>query len=261
MRVEVDGIGVSVEILGQGPSKVLFVHGLGASRTCWDEASRFFDPTRHTLVLPDLPGCGRSDKPEDHDYSMESMASALEGVLSSLGFDAVHVVAHSMGCAVALLLAKAGRVTLQSFVSAEGNLVPEDAFMSSKVARLKEPTFARVFSKWLKMVEDSLGPEPVRLHEVFLESLRACPPVALHRTSVSCLELTRSGDLARHFAALRCPRLYVIGGRTLEERGLPAPAEAEDVEVLTIPGAGHFMMDDAEAFYPPVRQFVEGAQS
>jgi pimeloyl-ACP methyl ester carboxylesterase len=261
MRIEVDGVGVCVEVRGRGPATVLLVHGLGSSRECWSDAPRFFDPDRHTLVLPDLPGFGDSDKPEPHGYSMESLAAALRGVLDHVGAHRVHIVAHSMGGAVALLLAGSEGITTASFAAAEGNLVPEDAFMSSKVSRLKEAAFAKVFTKWLRMVEESLGPEPVRMHEVFLRDLRRTTPAVLHRASVSCQALTRSGELARRFGELGCPRMYLVGERTLEGRDLPGPVAAGGVEVVRIPGAGHFVMDVAEAFYPPIRRLVDAAEA
>ena len=259
MRVEVRGAGLEADLVGRGPEALLFVHGLGSSRRCWVEAPRFFDLERVTLVLPDLPGFGGSDPPAGLDCSMDALAEALSGLLAHLGIDRPHVVAHSMGGAVALLLAGSAAVRPASFVSAEGNLVSEDAFMSGKVARLKEQVFVRVFSKWLRMAEESLGPERTPVEDGFLEDLRRTSPLVLYRTSVSCQALTRSGELAGRFRELDCPRLYIAGERTLEERELPEPVAAEAVPVLRIPAAGHFMMAEAEPFYSAVRRHVEAA--
>ena len=257
MRIDVGGLEVAVETVGAGPEAVLFVHGLGSSRAIWKDAPGFFDPRRHRLVLVDLPGAGESDAPEAHDFSMTSMADALEKVLAALGIGATHLVAHSMGGAVALLVASRGRIEPLSFASAEGNLVSEDAFMSSKVARLKEAAFVRVFTKWLRMAEESLGPDRTATHETFLASLGATKPHALHRASVSCLELTRSGELGRLWSGLACPRLYVAGEKTRAARGLPAPVVESGCEVVTVPGAGHFVMGAGPGFYAPVRRFVD----
>lgn len=257
MRIDVGGYEVSVETVGTGPAAVLFVHGLGASRSYWGEAPRYFDPEAFTLILPDLPGYGDSDAPEELDYSMAELARALEGVLAHLGRREVHLVAHSMGGAVALLLAGSEAVRVRSFASAEGNLVPDDAFMSTKVTRLKEATLKRVWSKFVDMVAQSLGDEPVRTHEIFLESLRGTPPFVLYRTSRSCADLTLSGELSQRFLELGCPKLFLVGEKTRADGPLPAPVVDSGVPVVTVPGIGHFLMDRADDFYPPIRELIE----
>lgn len=255
-RVSWNGIDLSVDVVGSGPEVLLMLHGLGASRRCFEEAPSHLDTSRFTLVMPDLPGFGESLVPDNHGTSMASMASAMEAVVLSLNAREVHIVAHSMGGVVGLLLASAPSLQLRSFTSAEGNLVAEDALMSSKVSRLKESVFTRVWSKWLAMVEDSLGPEPVRQHELFLESLAATPPGVIHQSSVSCWALTSSGELADRFLALSCPKIYLVGEKTQEERPLPDPVIQAEIPVVTIPGVAHFVMENADAFYGAVRQFV-----
>lgn len=259
MRVALAGAELEVDVTGEGPETILLVHGLGSSRRCWAEAPRFFEPERHALLAPDLPGFGGSRPAEGFDFAMASHARVLEALLAHLGARRVHLVAHSMGGAVALLLAGAPGLEVASFAAAEGNLVAEDAFMSSKVARLKEDVFVRVHSKWLRMAEESVGPVRTAVHEAFLEDLRGTAPLALHRTSVDCQALTRSGELGRRFAALACPRLYLAGEGTLEGRALPPPVLAEGVSVARIPCADHFVMGWPDAFYAALRRHVDAA--
>jgi pimeloyl-ACP methyl ester carboxylesterase len=251
------------EVHGSGPSLVLLVHGLGADHRCFDEAAACLDPERYRLIAPDLPGFGRSvGYGAGDDCTMAAMAEALGAVLDAVGGEAgVHLVAHSMGGAVALLLAGRPGVSVRSFACAEGNLVPDDAFMSSKVARLDEPRFERVWSKWLGMVEQTLDPATPRQNALYLESLRAAGPQVVHRASRSCFEVTASGELSRRFLELACPRLYLVGERTLALRPVPAPVVDAGVPVAVIPGVGHSVMEDAEAFASKVRELIDGASA
>lgn len=258
-RVSWNGIDLNVDVVGHGLEVLLMLHGLGASRRCFEEAPSHLDPSRFTLVMPDLPGFGESSVPDGLDLSMASIASAMEAVVASLSTRDIHIVAHSMGGGVGLLLADAPTLRVRSFISAEGNLVAEDAVMSSKVSRLKESVFSKVFTKWLAMVEDSLGQDSVRQHELFLESLAATPPKVIHRTSTSCWALTLSGELAERFLALDCPKLYIVGEKTLLERSLPDPVTQAEVSIVTVPGVDHFVMENADAFYGAVRQFLIGS--
>jgi pimeloyl-ACP methyl ester carboxylesterase len=256
MKHLVNGIELNVRSWGQGPA-VLMIHGLGTNHHCFDEAARYVDTTRHRLVLPDLPGFGESDQREDLDYSMASLAQTLGQLLDQLEICEYHVVAHSMGGAVALLLAETHRPL--SFACAEGNLVPEDAFMSGKISRLKEQRFVSVYSKWISLVEQSLDASSPDQNALFVSSLHQTSPLCLHRASRSCHALTTSGELARRFAELTCPRLYLLGEHSQRARGVPAVVTDQKVPVVTIPGQGHFLMERADLFYDELVAFVETA--
>jgi pimeloyl-ACP methyl ester carboxylesterase len=261
-RIGWRGRELGAEVVGHGPATVLFVHGLGADHRCFAEATGHLDAERFTLVMPDLPGFGQSSGFDDVEdaHSMASMAEALAAVIADMGEagdGGVHLVAHSMGGAVALLLAGRPGARVLSFACAEGNLVAADGFMSSKVSRLTPPRFERVWTKWLSMVEDTLDPSTPRQNALYLESLRAAGPRAVHRASTSCWDVTASGELATRFLDLDCPRLYLVGERTAAVKPLPAPVLEAGVPVAVVPGVGHALMENAAAFYPRVRELIE----
>jgi len=259
VRSVFEDIAMDLGIMGKGATAVVFVHGLGASRRCFDSATRWLDQDRYTLILPDLVGFGESEAPESFDYTMRSLARHLGKALESLGHDRFHVVAHSMGSAVALLLPEVSGLAFESFVSAEGNLVEADAFMSSKIARFKEATLGRVHSKLVRIVEGSLDGERGPVHRAFLESFAATPPHVLHRAATSCASVTASGELAKTFVELRCPRLYLLSDSAERERGIPEPVTQGGVPVVRIEGADHLLMSQAEAFYGAISDHLEAA--
>lgn len=85
---------------GSGPPLVL-VHGLGApSEEIWheieDELARSFE-----VVAYDGRGAGRSDIPPG-PYSLDDLAGDLDALLRALGLEAVSMLGHSLGGAVAL---------------------------------------------------------------------------------------------------------------------------------------------------------------
>jgi pimeloyl-ACP methyl ester carboxylesterase len=200
---------------------------------------------------------GESDRPADFEYSMAVFGRCLCDVTTSLRASSFHVVAHSMGCVAALEACKLDGFVPSSFLSAEGNLVPEDAFMSSRIAHLSESAFLKTYSRWVNLVESTLEASSNVQHARFVASLRDASPVAVHRSAVSCQALTRSGILSEQFARLPCPLAYVYGSRTPEQRPLPDVVATERVNRRAIEGQGHFMMEDADAFYGAVRAFVE----
>jgi pimeloyl-ACP methyl ester carboxylesterase len=86
-----------------GGLPVVLLHGLAVSR-------RYLMPTaralaaRRSVVVPDLPGFGRSDKP-GRAYDVGRHAEALSEWLDRCGLDRICLVGHSFGAEVAARLA------------------------------------------------------------------------------------------------------------------------------------------------------------
>lgn len=58
-----------------------------------------------TLVIPDMPGYGRSTKYIDQDDPFGDLAAAIGGLLDELGIERAHLIGNSYGGAAALRLA------------------------------------------------------------------------------------------------------------------------------------------------------------
>jgi pimeloyl-ACP methyl ester carboxylesterase len=86
---------------------LLCVHGLACSSDVWRPLLRCAesDSAPWTVLAPDMPGYGcEAGTAEARD--MLGLADWLARFIDALGIDRVHVAGHSMGCQVALALAK-----------------------------------------------------------------------------------------------------------------------------------------------------------
>ena len=101
--VEVLGLRVHVREAGAGES-VLLLHGLGVSGRYFMPLAGLLAARRHVIV-PDLPGWGRSERPP-LPLAVGGAAEILGELLRQRGRGAVAIVANSFGCQVALALAK-----------------------------------------------------------------------------------------------------------------------------------------------------------
>ena len=90
---------------GEGPPLVL-VHGYLWSGTVWEDVFPLLARS-FRVIVPDLPGFGESEKPPParYPYSLEAFAESLVDLVAALGVGRVSVCGHSMGGAVALMLA------------------------------------------------------------------------------------------------------------------------------------------------------------
>jgi pimeloyl-ACP methyl ester carboxylesterase len=105
--------------LGHGPPLVL-LHGLLDSHRTWRRAA--VPLAQHfRLLMPDLPGCGRSGRP-DAPYSLSWHAEVLAHWMAAIGVESAHVCGHSYGAGVGqwMLLEQRARVRRLALVSAGG---------------------------------------------------------------------------------------------------------------------------------------------
>ena len=104
--VTVAGKPLFVAEAGSGPPAVL-LHGGGPGASGVSNYSRNIDAlaTQFRVIVPDLPGYGRSMKGVDHDDPFGYLADMIRGLLDELGIGSAHLVGNSYGGAAALRLA------------------------------------------------------------------------------------------------------------------------------------------------------------
>lgn len=105
VRVDAADVFVS-DTGGNGPALVL-LHGGGPGASGLSNYSRNIDAlARHfRVVVPDMPGYGRSSKHVDHSDPFGYLADTIRGLLDELDLPTAHLVGNSYGGAAALRLA------------------------------------------------------------------------------------------------------------------------------------------------------------
>src|SRR5712692_190812 len=103
-ELEAAGLRLRYLELGEGDSvPIVLLHGFGADLNSWMFTQPALAEGRRVIAF-DLPGHGGSAKEVDAG-DPESLTDAAEAALGALGIDRVHLVGHSMGGAIAALLA------------------------------------------------------------------------------------------------------------------------------------------------------------
>ncbi len=102
-RVNVNGITLQVREYVQEGEAIIFLHFSGANLMMWQRSIPLF-LDRYHLILVDLRGHGKSDKPES-GYQIDQMASDVVGVMDQIGIKRTHIVGSSLGAEVGLYLA------------------------------------------------------------------------------------------------------------------------------------------------------------
>jgi len=193
-------------------------------------------------------------------YTLVAVARWLSTSLQRHGHTHIHIVAHSMGGAIALLMAqralqKKDGITIGSLICAEGNLSPHDGKLISRRAASyeREDFIHRRFPRLLERACTSDNPS-TRRWGMALKETRAD---AFHAYAQSTTRWSSSGQLYAFYKMMSSPTLYLYGAeseiedntRRLRHDGMPLHA---------IEGAGHFMMfEQRTLFWQAVMAFYQ----
>lgn len=233
VRVRGTAFRLSARFREGGDELVLFLHGLGSSKACWRDAWQRPELRGRSLLAPDLPGFGHTSPPPGFSGDLASHAGVLAALIDAHALRRIHLVAHSMGGSVALLLPPQVLARLASLVLVEPRLLRSSCGIAAEAADVTEKRFReKVFPRMrVRLMGD---PRPV------FDFGRA-DPAMVFAGSRSMLDWTDGDSLLERFRTAPCRRFFVYGAdnRHLDELARIAPE-------LTVPiaGAAHFVMND-----------------
>ena len=102
----VDGARIHYQEAGDEEAPpILLIHGFISSTLIWDEVFLPLAAAGFRVIAPDLPGYGYSDKPRHAEYTIESQARAVVGLMDRLGIEKAALVGASYGGAIAAAIA------------------------------------------------------------------------------------------------------------------------------------------------------------
>jgi len=120
--VDAGGLRWHVQLSGRGPVALL-LHGTGASTHSWRDVTPLLSK-RFTVVAPDLPGHGFTERPATADLSLPRIAASLRQLLVALDIKPVLGLGHSAGAAILARMYLDGAFGLRALVSLNGAFLP-----------------------------------------------------------------------------------------------------------------------------------------
>jgi len=103
IRVKVNQIELQIREYEQEGDAIIFLHFSGVNLMMWQRTIPYFQD-HYRLVLVDLRGHGKSDKPET-GYHIDEMARDVIGIMQHLKLERAHIVGSSLGAEVGLSIA------------------------------------------------------------------------------------------------------------------------------------------------------------
>ena len=217
-----------------GPDLVLFVHGLGCSRSNWREAWSRPGFRDMSLVAVDLPGFGRSPRLDGFGYTLENHAEVLAAVIDGFASRRISLVAHSMGGSVSLLLPRQILARLDGLYLVEPRLLASSCGIAAEAAAVTMRVFlTEVYPRFRRRIAtDSRA----------AFDLDRADGEAFYRSAVSLIEWARGEALLERFLDAPCRRIFIYGS---DNAHLDELSRIRADKLLRVENAGHFVMHDA----------------
>jgi 2-succinyl-6-hydroxy-2,4-cyclohexadiene-1-carboxylate synthase len=102
-RLSVNQIELQIQDYPHPGAALIFLHFSGANLMMWSRAVPYFQED-YRVILVDLRGHGRSDRPES-GYHMDDMARDVLGIMDQLHLEQAHIIGSSLGAEVGLSMA------------------------------------------------------------------------------------------------------------------------------------------------------------
>jgi 4,5:9,10-diseco-3-hydroxy-5,9,17-trioxoandrosta-1(10),2-diene-4-oate hydrolase len=251
---------------GDGPP-VLLLHGGGPGASGVSNYAPNIDAlaTRFKVIIPDLPGYGRSSKGIDQTDPFGDLADAIRGLLDELGVEHAHVVGNSYGgaCALRLALDTPGRVD-RMVLMGPGGIGTTRALPTPGLSRLlgyyqgDGPSRAKLerFIRDYLVYDGAAIPDSVidERYEASIDPEVVADPPLRRPSGPAALRTLRRMDFTRdrRLSKLATPTFVIWGAEDRVNRpsgGLTLARTMPRCDLLRVAGVGHWVQwERAELF-------------
>jgi pimeloyl-ACP methyl ester carboxylesterase len=238
LPLQVGGVDLSVATAHRAGdlAPIVFLHGFGSTKEDYLDIARHRAFVGRPFLAYDAPGCGETACADLSKISIPFLVETARAVLRELDIARFHLAGHSMGGLTALLLASQEPSRILSFIDIEGNVAPEDCFLSRQVITHSSDDHERFFDDFIERTRRS----PAFSAALYAASLRhKVRPGAVRGIFESMVELSDHGDLMTKFLSLPCPRMFMYGEQNASLSYLPTLA-ANGIELAEIADSSHW---------------------
>lgn len=259
LELEIRGVAMALDVMDRlgGRAPILFLHGFGSTKE--DYADLAFNPAfdGRRLIAYDAPGCGESVCSGLSALSIPFLMETALAVIAHLNLDRFHLSGHSMGGLTALKLAHELQDRVLSFTNIEGNVAPEDCFLSRQILDYPEDDPQSFMDAFQNRIWHAEGASNALYAASLKHKVRASAVAPIFRSMV---ELSDNEPLFDIFTGLPCPKMFVYGD---ENRSLTylGRLQHECVQLCEIEGSGHFpMYANPKALWRRMGQFIDQSE-
>lgn len=229
------------------------IHGLIGSLDYFDPAGRI---ARADVRTCDLLGYGSQRETPEARLSLGAQVDHVSGFIASLPETPVWLLGHSMGGAIAMLVARRHSDLVSGVINVEGNFTLEDAFWSRKIITQSVEEWEREYSAmqadipgWLKQWGVVPTSERAGRARQILEWQSARTVYAMSQALVDETGDPSYKEAVRGVVESGMPIHLIAGARSAAAWDVPDFVRAAAQSYTELPDTGHLMMlEDPDGF-------------
>lgn len=238
----------------EGPkTPLLFLHGFGSTKEDYADIMRHPDFKDREIIAYDAPGFGETECSDLDKVSIDFLVKTAMVVIRYYKLEKFHISGHSMGGLTALMLIHRERVNAISFTDIEGNVGPEDCFLSRQINEYPSDNPIQFFNDFIDRMRNLDGYS----NSLYAANIKSkVKPDAIKPIFKSMVELSDHGDLMAKFLKLNCEKMFVYGE---ENRSLSylKYLEENNVRLSEISSSSHFpMYSNPPALWKSISEFI-----
>jgi len=227
---EIDGLKINYRIIGEG-QPILVLHGWGSQSEKWQKAGELLKEKKFQIIIPDLPGFGKSQEPFQ-PWNLDDYFNFLGKFVQFLKLKKFHLLGHSFGGAVAVKYALKFPEKIEKLILIAPALYRRDSLKTK---------FWRKIAKISKIF--SFGPFYCQSRKIFYKFFigKSDYPYAKGIMKETYLKIIKE-DLSGLLEKIQIPTLIIWGEKddikNIKEAYL-INEKIKNSELKTIPEVGH----------------------
>lgn len=272
----VDGVEIAYVKEGKGEETLLFVHGLSSNLDAWSKNVEVLK-NDFTCVALDLPGYGKSGKPEDASYTPTYFSEIISGFIDELELKNVTLIGHSMGGQAAIktvvnspnkiekliLVAPAG---IETFTDGQGNIMKTmftPGFVANTTNEQIKTNYALNFYNQPievnEMITDRIAIKEASDFEAHCHAISKSIAGMLDDTVVNDLDKISQNTLVLYGKNdMLIPNRYFNPDLDINEVGNNAKDGIKNSTLVFVDESGHFLQfEQPEKVNTLIKEFIE----
>lgn len=255
--VEIEGVRVHYQEAGAGDAPaVLLIHGFCASNFVWNETLVPLAEAGFRVIAPDLIGFGFSGKPHGGEYTIETQARMIIGLMDALGIERATFVGSSYGGAISAVCAldyaeRVERLVLVGSVS--NDEIVRRPLMRFAATPLVGELIAPVLLEARQFVKQRLRTTYAAQNGHLLSDTRVAAhrlplrAAATHRAILRTIRGWSATRIEREAASIQKPTLLVWGAQddaVPVHHGERLHKSIKDSRLFVFPNCGHLPQEE-----------------
>jgi pimeloyl-ACP methyl ester carboxylesterase len=262
--IDVGGVDIHCLEWGEaGRPPLLLLHGIARVAHNFDHLAPHFAGERHVIAV-DMRGHGDSARDPQGAYRVEDYAKDVAGLIAHLGLREIVLWGNSTGGRVAQVIAGDLPDLVKAVIVEDVGPERPESVSNRRAGRMaaEEAGFTNE-AELLAHIKPRypLTSEVILRHFVRHGSMRNREGRVVWKRDPAILNGFVPTELWESVRRIRAPVIYILGGASVivpPETQAQLRATLPDVEIVTMPGLGHYPSDeDPEAFLAIVDRFLE----